>query len=408
MIPRSIRALPNPKGKEEERNKLKSMDIYYRKQRWKLYLFLFAALIGIGSLLYTNRLVRVLALEEKKKVELWAEATRQLADVSLTGQDFGFPLHVVQYNTTIPVILVDQDENIIEKRNLDSLKMENPEYVRRQLRKMKDENPPIVVDLGDGLVNYVYYRNSTLLAKLTYYPYIQLGVILLFILVAYLAFSASRKAEQNQVWVGLSKETAHQLGTPISSLIGWVELLKEKHPDKKLVSELEKDAGRLEQITERFSKIGSKPVLQDENIRSVLQDSLDYMKTRTSGKVDLVLESDDDDLMVPLNKVLFQWVVENLCKNAVDAMDGKGTLKISVKAQGKQVFIDFGDSGRGIPKNRQKTIFKPGYTTRQRGWGLGLTLAKRIVEIYHRGRIFVLHSEAGKGTTIRIVLSASV
>ncbi len=380
------------------------MDIYYRKQRWKLYLFFFAALIGLGSLLYTNRLVKVLAVEEKKKVELWAEATRQLADVTITRQDFGFPLHVVQYNTTIPVILVDQDENIIEKRNLDSLKMKNPEYLRRQFNKMKDENPPIEVDLGDGLVNYVYYRNSTLLTKLTYYPYIQLAVILLFILVSYFAFSASRKAEQNQVWVGLSKETAHQLGTPTSSLIGWVELLKEKHPDKKLVSELEKDAGRLEQITERFSKIGSKPVLVHENIREVLQEAIDYMKSRTSKKVRLKLQTEDDAIAVPLNRALFLWVVENLCKNAIDAMEGSGNLIISVKEQGKQVFIDFNDTGRGIPKNRQKTVFKPGYTTKQRGWGLGLSLAKRIVEVYHRGKIFVLQSEPDRGTIIRIVL----
>jgi len=324
------------------------MDIYYRKQRWKLYLFLFAAIIGIGSLLYTNRLVKMLANEEMKKVELWAEATRQLADISLTGQDFGFPLTVVQYNTTIPVIL-----------------MENPDYVKRQLSKMKEENPPIEVDLGDGLVNYVYFRNSTLLTKLTYYPYIQLGVILLFILVAYFAFNS----------------------------------------DKKLVGELEKDAGRLEQITERFSKIGSRPILHDENIIDVLRDSVDYMRSRTSEQVRMSLESDVSNIIIPINRVLFQWVVENLCKNAMDAMDGNGSLRISSKIQGKQVFIDFQDSGKGIPKNRQKTIFKPGYTTKQRGWGLGLSLAKRIVETYHKGKIYVLQSESGKGTTIRIVLS---
>jgi signal transduction histidine kinase len=286
--------------------------------------------------------------------------------------------------------------------------MENPEYVKRQLLKMKDENPPIEVDLGDGLVNYVYFRNSTLLIKLTYYPFIQLGVILLFILVAYLAFSASRKAEQNQVWVGLSKETAHQLGTPTSSLMGWVELLKEKHSDKKLVNELEKDAGRLEEITERFSKIGSKPVLINQNIRNILKDSVDYMDSRTSVQTPILLETEDESIIVPINKVLFQWVVENLCKNAVDAMEGRGKLKISVSDQGKHVFIDFKDTGKGIPKNRQKTIFKPGYTTKQRGWGLGLSLATRIIEIYHRGKIFVLHSEPGKGTTIRIILNKSV
>jgi signal transduction histidine kinase len=381
------------------------MDIYYRKQRWKLYLFLFAAIIGIGSLLYTNRLVKLLAREEQKKVELWAEATRQLAN-SLQA-DPAFPLRVVEYNTTIPVIIADQEDNVLAHRNLDSLKMLNPAYGKKQLLKMKAEIEPIEIELVDGIVQYVYYRNSTLLVKLTYYPYIQLGVILLFILVSYLAFSASRRAEQNQVWVGLSKETAHQLGTPTSSLIGWVELLKEKHPDKKLVSELEKDAGRLEEITERFSKIGSKPVLKDENILGVLQESVAYLKSRTSDGVTFSFDPESQDLVVPLNRVLFQWVVENLCKNSVDAMDGNGSVKIAVRAQLKQVFIDFEDTGKGIPKNRYKTIFKPGYTTKRRGWGLGLSLAKRIIEIYHRGKIFVLQSEIGKGSVIRIVLQKS-
>jgi nitrogen-specific signal transduction histidine kinase len=389
------------------------MDIYYRKQRWKLYLFLFAAIIGIGSLLYTNRLVKLLAHEEKKKVELWAEATQQLADLSdfnepsARQKDPGFPLHVVEYNTTIPVIIADQQDNILAHRNLDSLKMENPDYRLRQLEKMKSEIEPIEIDLGEGLVQYVYYRNSTLLVKLTYYPYIQLCVILLFILVAYLAFSASRRAEQNQVWVGLSKETAHQLGTPTSSLIGWVELLKEKHPDKKLVSELEKDAGRLEEITERFSKIGSKPVLKNANILVVLKESVAYLESRTSHGVSFTFDPDSKDYLVPINRALFQWVVENLCKNSVDAMEGHGTIKIYVRDQLKQILIDFEDSGKGIPKNRHKTIFKPGYTTKRRGWGLGLSLAKRIIEIYHKGKIFVLHSEVGKGTVIRIILQKS-
>jgi signal transduction histidine kinase len=389
------------------------MDIYYRKQRWKLYLILFAAIIGIGSLLYTNRLVKLLADEEKKKIELWAEATRRLADLSdITEPNFrqndpGFPLQVVEFNTTIPVIIADQEDNIMAHRNLDSLKMENPDYSKRQLEKMKSEIEPIEIDLGDGIVQYVYYRNSTLLVQLTYYPYIQLGVILLFILVAYLAFSASRHAEQNQVWVGLSKETAHQLGTPTSSLMGWVEILKEKHPDKKLVSELEKDAGRLEEITERFSKIGSKPVLKNANILEVLKESVEYLESRTSDGVTFSFDTDSKDHVVPINRVLFQWVVENLCKNSVDAMEGKGTIKISVSDQLKQVFIDFGDSGKGIPKNRHKTIFKPGYTTKRRGWGLGLSLAKRIIEIYHKGKIFVLNSETGKGAVIRIILHKS-
>jgi signal transduction histidine kinase len=385
------------------------MDIYYRKQRWKLYLFLFAGIIGIGSLLYTNRLVKLIADEEKKKIELWAEATRQLADLSdITEPNYqqnnpGFPLQVVEYNTTIPIILADQEDYIIAHRNLDSLKMEDPDYSKRQLEKMKSEIEPIEIDLSDGIIQYLYYRNSTLLVQLTYYPYIQLGVILLFILVAYLAFSASRRAEQNQVWVGLSKETAHQLGTPTSSLIGWVELLKEKHPDKKLVSELEKDAGRLE----RFSKIGSKPVLKNANILEVLKESVAYLESRTSDGVIFSFDSDNKDHMVPINRALFQRVVENLCKNSVDAMEGKGSIKITVSDQFEQVLIDFEDSGKGIPKNRHKTIFKPGYTTKRRGWGLGLSLAKRIIEIYHKGKIFVLHSEPGTGTVIRIILHKS-
>ena len=389
------------------------MDIYYRKQRWKLYLILLAAIIGIGSLLYTKQLVKLLADEEKKKVELWAEATRQLADLSDISEpnsrqkDPRFPLQVVEFNTTIPVIIADQEDNIMAHRNLDSLKMEDPGYRKRQLGKMKSEIEPIEIDLGDGNVQYVYYRNSTLLVQLTYYPYIQMGVILLFILVAYLAFSASRRAEQNQVWVGLSKETAHQLGTPTSSLIGWVELLKEKHPDKKLVSELEKDAGRLEEITERFSKIGSKPVLKNANILEVLKESVAYLESRTSDGVSFTFDTDSKDYVVPINRSLFQWVVENLCKNSVDAIEGNGTIKIYVRSQLKQVLIDFKDSGKGIPKNRHKTIFKPGYTTKRRGWGLGLSLAKRIIEIYHKGKIYVLHSEAGKGTVIRIILQKS-
>jgi nitrogen-specific signal transduction histidine kinase len=387
------------------------MDIYYRKQRWKLYLFLFAAIIGIGSLLYTNRLVKLLAQEEQKKIELWAEATRRLADLSdMTDpslqSDPAFPLDVVQYNTTIPVIIADQEDNIKAYRNLDSLKMLNPSYGAKQIEKMRSENEPIEIDMF-GISQYVYYSNSTLLVQLTYYPYIQLGVILLFILMAYLAFSASRRAEQNQVWVGLSKETAHQLGTPTSSLIGWVELLKEKHPDKKLVSELEKDAGRLEEITERFSKIGSKPVLKDANILEVMKESVAYIESRTSDGVSFSFDANNRDHKVPLNRVLFQWVVENLCKNSVDAMEGNGNIHISVSDQFKQVHIDFEDTGKGIPKNRYKTIFKPGYTTKKRGWGLGLSLAKRIIEIYHEGKIFVLNSETGKGTVIRIILQKS-
>jgi K+-sensing histidine kinase KdpD len=380
------------------------MDIYYRKQQWKLLLFIFAILIGIGSLWYTNKLVRSLAAEEQKKVRLWAEATRRLADVTITNQDDGFLLEVITDNETIPVMWVDHEGNIISARNLDSIKSENKDYLIHQLEKMKAENEPILMDLGEGFKNYIYYRNSTILTKLAYYPYFQLAVILLFVLVSYFAFSESRKAEQNQVWVGLSKETAHQLGTPTSALLAWSELAKEKFPDTELISELEKDVNRLEKITERFSKIGSRPLLKSENLVKILQGTIEYLKTRTPGQIKYQLLYDNQDLVMPLCSSLFEWVIENICKNAIDAMEGNGTIQIDIKENLQNCFIDISDTGKGIPKSKHKTIFKPGYTTKQRGWGLGLSLAKRIIENYHAGKIFVLHSEQDKGTTFRIIL----
>ena len=381
------------------------MDIYYRKQQWKLLIFIFAILIGIGSLLYTNKLVGSLKVEEQKKVKLWAEATERLADVTINNQDDGFLLEVITNNETIPVMWVDQNDKIISARNLDSLKSENPEYLNRQLEKMKDENEPILMDLGDNFKNYIYYRNSILLTKLAYYPYFQLAIILLFMLVSYFAFSESRKAEQNQVWVGLSKETAHQLGTPTSALMAWTELAREKYPDSDMISELEKDVNRLEKITERFSKIGSKPILKNENLIQILQDTIEYLKTRTPGQIKYQLIYEKEKLLIPLCSSLFEWVIENICKNSVDAMDGNGTIQISLKENTRICFLDIHDTGKGIPKSKHKTIFKPGYTTKQRGWGLGLSLAKRIIENYHSGKIFVQQSEPEKGTTIRIMLN---
>ncbi|MBL7110943.1 MAG: HAMP domain-containing histidine kinase [Bacteroidales bacterium] len=380
------------------------MDIYNRKQQWKLLLFIFAVLIGVSSLWYTNQLVSDLAIEEQKKVKLWAEATRRLADISLDNQDLDFLVDVLTNNTTIPVMWVDANENINAQRNLDSLRSKNPEYLKKQLEKMKSENQPIPMDLGEGNVNYIYYRNSYLLRQLSYYPYLQLGIILLFILIAYFAFSTARKAEQNQVWLGLSKETAHQLGTPTSSLLAWVELLKEKQPDNELITELENDVNRLEIITERFSKIGSKPILKNENIVEILNNSVRYLKTRTSDQITFVFTQDQDLIRVPVNLSLFEWVIENICKNAIDATEGKGTITLSIKENANNLFLDVHDTGKGIPKSKQKTIFKPGYTTKKRGWGLGLSLAKRIIESYHDGKIFVHQSDPQKGTIIRMVL----
>ena len=380
------------------------MNIYNRKQQWKLFLIIFAVLIGVGSLWYTNQLVRDLAIEEQKKVKLWAEATKRLADVSIDNQDLDFLVDVLTNNTTIPVMWVDANENINAKRNLDSLRSQNPEYLKNQLEKMKSENAPIPMDLGGGNVNYIYYRNSYLLRQLKYYPFLQLGVILLFILIAYFAFSTARKAEQNQVWLGLSKETAHQLGTPTSSLLAWVELMKEKQPDNELITELENDVTRLEKITERFSKIGSRPLLKNENVVDILNNTVSYLKTRTSDQVIWIFQHDQDLILAPVNLSLFEWVIENICKNAIDAIEGKGTITLSVIENGNNLNLDVHDTGKGIPKSKQKTIFKPGYTTKKRGWGLGLSLAMRIIDSYHEGKIFVFQSDPQKGTTIRIVL----
>jgi signal transduction histidine kinase len=295
------------------------MNIYKRKIRWKFLLFFIAACIGISSLWYTNILVKKLAIEEHKKVELWAKATSLIANTDLSNESLEFMGSVIQNNETVPVILVDKDTNIIEKRNLDSLKSTNPVYLKRVLHEMMLENPPIEIPLLDNNKQYLYYNRSTILTKLTYYPLIQFGVILLFIAIAYLAFSSSRKAEQNQVWVGLSKETAHQLGTPISSLMAWLEILKLRNTEEGFISELEKDVLRLNKITERFSKIGSKPVLKPENLNNSINNTISYLKTRSSKKVIFNLNSESNDIIVPLNTSLFEWVIENVCKNSMDA-----------------------------------------------------------------------------------------
>lgn len=380
------------------------MNIYQRKVRLKYLLFIFAVLIGVGSLWYTNQLVDDLAKEERKKVEMWAKATSLIINSDLSDESLLFMVEIIQNNETVPVIVVDENDSIIQKRNIDSVKMSNPRYVARSLQKMKESSEPIEIDLGTSK-QYLYYDRSIILSKLSYYPFVQLGVIILFILVAYFAFSSSRKAEQNQVWVGLSKETAHQLGTPISSLLAWKEILKMNSPDEQMVNELEKDVTRLEKITERFSKIGSKPRLTDEDLNAVLESAINYLKTRSSNNIEFKLSTVEYPLIVPLNVSLFEWVVENVCKNAMDAIHGKGTISISVIDNQKFVFVDITDTGKGIPRSKHKTIFKPGYTTKERGWGLGLSLTKRIVEEYHGGKIFVASSEPGNGATFRIILN---
>ncbi|MBI1287792.1 MAG: hypothetical protein GC178_09455 [Flavobacteriales bacterium] len=382
------------------------MNIYSKKQRWKQLLVVVALIIGVGSLFYTNQLVSRLAIQERHKVELWAKGTKFLANSADQNTDLSFVFEVVKSNTTIPLILTDGEENIISLRNFDEARSTDSEYQQEQLRKIKGRNDPIEIELFGGTKNYIFYDNSDLYYQLKYYPYVSLGIISIFILVAYFAFSFARKAEQDQVWVGMAKETAHQLGTPLSSLIAWIEYLRTKEVDASILDDMKKDVSRLETITERFSKIGSVPELVPENMASVLHDSLDYMQTRSSKKIKFSLNTEGaENVSVPLNIPLFAWVIENLCRNAIDAMEGSGEINVTLMDGTSQVTIDVSDTGKGIPRSKFETVFQPGYTSKKRGWGLGLSLTKRIIEQYHNGKIIVKSSELGKGTTFRITLN---
>lgn len=397
------------------------MQIYTQKQRWKAIFVIVAVLIGVATTWYTNIIVKQLANEERNKIKTWAKATQFLAEDSKGGdsQNWSFYTEIISNNETIPVITVDEDGRVLNARNirlfdkennpidgfnLESLSQKSRKYLDKQLSSMKDRNEPIVINLPTEN-QYLYYKDSVILKRLQIFPLLQLAVIFLFILVAYFAFSSARRAEQNQVWVGMSKETAHQLGTPISSLMAWMELMRMKNADMRLLNEVGKDVERLEIIADRFSKIGSAPVLHRENLLSVLRGSVSYIENRSSDKIKFELDfGESDEVFVPLNIALFEWVIENLCKNAIDAMDGKGTIRLSVTDQGQVLYIDVSDSGKGLSKSHYKVIFQPGYTTKPRGWGLGLSLVKRIIENYHKGKIFVRNSEVNKGTTFRIVL----
>lgn len=390
------------------------MQNYERRKRWKLWLLLFALLIGAASLLYTNFLVRKLAIEEKKKVELWASATQSL--LKTEDSDFlNFLFTEVINKTTFALILADSTDAIKSYKGLDSTKTLFPKvdvdkeydslYFANELDIMRSQHDPLVYkdDLGNN--ERIYYKDSWILTQLKYYPYIQLTIIVVFFLAAYLAFTASTKSEQNRVWVGMAKETAHQLGTPISSLLAWVEHLRDKVPEKDagLIDEMEQDIKRLEMVTERFSKIGSAPVLNPENVKVAVQHSIDYISKRSSAKIKFEVKG-DDNLNAALSIPLFDWVIENLCKNAINAINGAGKITTVISSSSKFVYIDITDTGKGIPQGQFETVFKPGFTTRKRGWGLGLSLVKRIVENYHEGKIIVKSSEIGKGTTFRITL----
>jgi anti-sigma regulatory factor (Ser/Thr protein kinase) len=501
------------------------MNLYSRKQRWKLVLALAALAIVGASLWYSSRIVNKVRQEERRKVELWAEAVRNRAQlvnytdslfhrlreeerkrVELWAEaqvhlasddvnDLSFYLKVVSENTTIPVIITDETGKTVTGRNLDKGIEDSPDSMRAEVRRMDalhepipitlfgnhrqylhytdsrivtelekvmdniirsfisetvmntaavpviytdstrthviehsnidaetmsdsarlqariasmaQANPPIIVSLAGRGRNYIFYEESRVITQLRYFPYVQFGIIGLFLLVSYALFSLFRNAEQNQVWVGMAKETAHQLGTPLSSLMAWMELLKENGADPAAVGEMRRDVARLETITERFSKIGSAPELVPENLDRTLRETVQYLRPRMPSRVKIEVEPPDDPgLIVPLNRALFSWVLENLIRNAVDAMEGEGRITIATERDGHGVHIDVSDTGKGIPSSKWKTVFRPGYTTKKRGWGLGLSLTKRIIDSYHKGKIVVKRSAPGKGTTFRITLKS--
>ena len=363
-----------------------------------------AVVIVCLSVYFTNQLINDMAEEETRKMELWAEATRKIVSDDETT-DYSFVLKVIADNTTIPVIVADQNGEVTQYRNIDLEGKDTVSCLMELIGDFRDAHEPIEIVLDESTSQFLYYDDSVLLKKLLYYPYIQWGVIVLFFLILFFVFASAKKAEQDRVWVGLSKETAHQLGTPISSLMAWVELLKSKGVEPQLMPEMENDVNRLSTIAERFSKIGSKPELELISLDDVLDGALAYMDRRTSSRVTI---SDEYKVQRPvklmLNVPLFEWVIENLCKNAIDAMEGKGAINVVVSDCGDKICIDVSDTGKGIPRSKFGTVFNPGYTTKKRGWGVGLSLVKRIVESYHEGKIFVKRSEVNKGTTFRILL----
>lgn len=382
------------------------MNTYRNKVVWKSFIIVCATLIGGISLYYTNVLARNMATEEHKRMQIWAEAIRQM-QISENEVEINFCLEIIRNNTSIPVILTADDNIVVQTRNLsDSLAiMSDSAYSARRIEALRAKHNPIVINLPDNHKNFIYYDDSTVLKQLAHFPFIQMSIIAIFLLVAYLAFSSSRRAEQNKVWIGMSKETAHQLGTPISSLMAWIEILKQDESNASYVTEMQKDIDRLQMIAERFSKIGSLPTLQPCNLSEAINTAVGYMRTRVSSNITLdVKDNTSHSVMVRLNTSLFNWVIENMIKNAIDAMEGKGCITIKLNETVKFAEILITDTGKGLAKNQFKAIFSPGYTTKERGWGLGLSLVQRIVNEYHRGKIAVQSSEIGVGTTFRILL----
>lgn len=384
-------------------------------RRVKIFLVLAAVIIAVASLVVSHILIRDLAREEHNKMAVWAEAMRTLNNAD-ENTDINLVLKVINGNNTIPVIVLDSNGDVQAYRNInlktcntpaDSLRrvetLGKEMLADRQVIRIALNEDADSVSRSDEYIN-VCYADSVMLRRLASYPYIQLGVVMIFVVIAIFALLTSKRAEQNKVWVGLSKETAHQLGTPISSLMAWTEILKETHPDDPLIPEMDKDVKRLQLIADRFSKIGSLPEPVETNLKEIMQHVVDYMDRRTSRKVQMICHFPEEDVIVRINASLFEWVIENLCKNAVDAMEGAGTITLTILKEGARAVVEVADTGKGIRKKDIGNVFKPGFTTKKRGWGLGLSLAKRIVEEYHHGKIYVKKSELGVGTTFRIEL----
>ncbi|MFY0254035.1 sensor histidine kinase [Chitinophaga sp. 30R24] len=373
---------------------------------WKFVLASLAVLIIGTTIWFVSNLSRNIQEEERKKVATWVEANRELLQAG-TDANLNLAVDIVTNNTTIPLILTDETGNILDSRNLDSLRIKNdPRYLKNELQAFKQQHPPFImeVDATQKLYNYIYYGDSLILRQIRYYPYVQLIVVTLFIGIVLFALSSTNRATQNQVWVGLAKETAHQLGTPLSSIEAWLELLRENESNATIVNELSKDVDRLKLITDRFSKIGSVPKLEEKDVVEQIQNMTNYIRKRAPQKVQLTVHSSEEELPAMISPPLFDWVVENLLKNALDAMEGKGKIDITIENYPTFITIDVADTGKGISKMNFEKVFKPGFSTKKRGWGLGLSLAKRIVEEYHRGRLYVKSSELNKGSVFRIVL----
>lgn len=398
----------------------------YNQQRWKFFLLIFAVIIGLASLIYTSHLVRNLSESERTRAGVWAMSMQALMSLPDVDDEMITFVSAVRDSLSMPAIITDSNDSIFFWRDLDPTKAlmpedtvavgvgygkeYNPDYFKRQLAIMKKRHDPIVLDLGSGQEWFVYYKDSTMLSQLRVFPYIQLTLIAIFLVIAYTVFNSIRKSEQNLVWVGLAKEAAHQLGTPISSLMAWLELVRAKFDAEEdpLLSEMERDVKRLEIVADRFSKIGSAPVLSNHVVYKVVVDFVNYFKVRTSDKI-IFNVSGDRQVQAMLNVPVFDWVLENLLKNAANAIESAGRIEVVIgeNIAKEQIFIDISDTGKGIPRSHFETVFQPGFTTRKRGWGLGLSLTKRMVD-YHGGQIFVKESEVGKGTVFRIVLPNNI